>query len=106
MLQPAEFAVGVARALGELGRNQAEAGGHAEQRDVAQVPVSSAYRWEKARTRSCTANSTSIIPPRVVLEVEQPGAVGMRGVHLVAHVGDLGRELDRVAAAPQDSFPD
>ena len=40
VLQAAELAVGVAAALGERGGDQAELGGHAEQRDVAEVAAS------------------------------------------------------------------
>ena len=75
VLQPAEFAVGVAAALGELGRNQAEAGGHAEQRDVAQVPGQLVVSVGKGEHQVLHRELDVDHAAAVVLEVEQPGAV-------------------------------
>ncbi len=89
MLQPSEFAVGLARALGELGIDQAVARGHLQERDVSQVggQIAAAVRVREHQElhRELDVDHAAA----VVLEVEQAAGVRMRGVQLFAHRDDL-----------------
>ena len=77
MLQAAELAVGIARLLGEVRADEAELGRHAQKRDVAEVPgelrVLVRVRQDQVLHREFDVDHSAV----VVLEVEEPGAVGM-----------------------------
>src|SRR5207302_2839423 len=77
-----------------------------EERDVAeiaeQVKVLARVREHETLHHELDVDHAA----RVVLQVEKPARVGMRGVELLAHGADLGGERARLARTREDRFAD
>ena len=108
VLHAAELAVGVAAALGERVRDQAVAGGHLQQRDVAEVAGQIARTGcEKPSTRYCTLNSMSIMPPRSCLTSNRPDLFGCAACSFSRiSTMDLGASSASIARSSQHVLAD